>query len=873
MVVNYPIISVERRSPSTASHPARTSPTGTGYVFDEDTIYLSGYSFTRGVQNVQLGTSAGFATLPADLDQACAKRSRSSTASAIASAWRRKSSPARPPRTSGTCRRTSCAGSISTSRHVTRHDHRQARRRRPVLLRLRSMDSDARELLRASRAVLDHADALREGEKLSGQVLKNRTGTLRRKINYEVRETPTGITGSVGVKLSYAAAHEYGFDGVVTSASTCAAPSRDPAVAAIDGYNRSPKARGGIRAHSGTCTCPSGRSSGVRSARTRRSFAAAARGRARGGPVTSREAIFAALFAKVSASAAPSREPHAAGVGPTRRAGRAARAVPGRRPQTAPRCRVAQPTKWTFRAELVLYVHARRAARTTSSALNTEVDAIVARSIASRQRPQTLGGLVTTAASPATSRPTKDGSASRPLPSSPSRSSPMFETTRTSRADTDETRAVRARGELRSGRGVSPRATDASSRSGSRSTSNLGAGSTNSCTTASTRQRRISRSSLAFTCKPPQRIGPCCINSDLGTCSASSAPAASTFRASSARCRTSRRLQLQPEGAVRPESVPARRRARPGQDQRQGEVRQPERRHGERSLLRRSNASARRITSSVRATIPTTPFQVTVANGATFKEDLGVTYGRHGRAAHSASVGAGDRPVQREQRDGRLHVRRGRHRLGRCYIDYAYTVGGSGNTTTINNLLSGSPLRRSSISLPMKYNGKSMYLRLNACVSSKLTLATKIEDFMVPEFDFMAFADAANVIGTLSMHGVVCRLPQRTPRFKGQPIDLGGKEYFRRAAAGARCRQGTAAAHPEIKFAGGVPSRRRTSTRSSTSPTRRSAQLPGDDEARAARAHRSRQRQGRLPHDHGHLSGSSRSRTTEGNAGAGAATP
>lgn len=52
-----------------------------------------------------------------------------------------------------------------------------------------------------------------KAEKLSGQVLKNRTGTLRRKINGRVTEEAGTLTGSVGVKLAYAAAHEYGFDG------------------------------------------------------------------------------------------------------------------------------------------------------------------------------------------------------------------------------------------------------------------------------------------------------------------------------------------------------------------------------------------------------------------------------------------------------------------------------------------------------------------------------------------------------------------------------------------------------------------------------------------------------------------------------------
>lgn len=52
--------------------------------------------------------------------------------------------------------------------------------------------------------------------KVSGPVLKTRTGTLRRKLNVRFTETPSEISASVGLKLAYAAAHEYGFDGVVT---------------------------------------------------------------------------------------------------------------------------------------------------------------------------------------------------------------------------------------------------------------------------------------------------------------------------------------------------------------------------------------------------------------------------------------------------------------------------------------------------------------------------------------------------------------------------------------------------------------------------------------------------------------------------------
>ncbi len=47
-------------------------------------------------------------------------------------------------------------------------------------------------------------------DKLTGQVLKNRTGTLRRSISPEVGQSGTAITGSVGTNIIYARAHEYG---------------------------------------------------------------------------------------------------------------------------------------------------------------------------------------------------------------------------------------------------------------------------------------------------------------------------------------------------------------------------------------------------------------------------------------------------------------------------------------------------------------------------------------------------------------------------------------------------------------------------------------------------------------------------------------
>lgn len=53
-------------------------------------------------------------------------------------------------------------------------------------------------------------------DKLSGQVLHRRTGRLSRGVHSIYESSATSIEGGAGVKVSYAAAHEYGFHGVVT---------------------------------------------------------------------------------------------------------------------------------------------------------------------------------------------------------------------------------------------------------------------------------------------------------------------------------------------------------------------------------------------------------------------------------------------------------------------------------------------------------------------------------------------------------------------------------------------------------------------------------------------------------------------------------
>jgi hypothetical protein len=149
--------------------------------------------------------------------------------------------------------------------------------------------------------------------------------------------------------------------------------------------------------------------------------------------------------------------------------------------------------------------------------------------------------------------------------------------------------------------------------------------------------------------------------------------------------------------------------------------------------------------------IPTTPFQVTVANSALFFEDMGVVF---------TATGVPLVRVPSAPATGQYSVAAGVYTFAAAdttlgvIIDYTYTPAAGGLTTTLNNLLSGTTPTFVAV-IPISYtmqNGvkKTFYMRLNSCYSNKLMLATKIDDFMIPEFDFTAGADVAGLIGTVS---------------------------------------------------------------------------------------------------------------------------
>jgi hypothetical protein len=143
-------------------------------------------------------------------------------------------------------------------------------------------------------------------------------------------------------------------------------------------------------------------------------------------------------------------------------------------------------------------------------------------------------------------------------------------------------------------------------------------------------------------------------------------------------------------------------------------------------------------------------YTITVSNSATFTEDLGVIY------ADGANAGIAFTKVASSPAVGQYSVSAGVYTFASAdasknvKISYKYTVPSAGKTLTITNQLLGSAAFFSA-NLVSQYNGKQMIVTLNRCMSNKLTLPLKLEDFTIADFEFSAFADDSNEIGKISL--------------------------------------------------------------------------------------------------------------------------
>ncbi|GHH09366.1 hypothetical protein GCM10008023_05960 [Sphingomonas glacialis] len=148
------------------------------------------------------------------------------------------------------------------------------------------------------------------------------------------------------------------------------------------------------------------------------------------------------------------------------------------------------------------------------------------------------------------------------------------------------------------------------------------------------------------------------------------------------------------------------------------------------------------------APIPATPYSITptIAGAGTWVADLGVK-----NAFGVAMVCVASAPAT-----GQYMVSAGVYTFAAAdtgqtvFISYQYTATSTvAQKGTIMNVAMGyAPTFR--CDFVNNYNSKSLSLSLFCCLTSKLTLATKQDDFLIPELDFDAFADPLNRVGMWS---------------------------------------------------------------------------------------------------------------------------
>ena len=140
---------------------------------------------------------------------------------------------------------------------------------------------------------------------------------------------------------------------------------------------------------------------------------------------------------------------------------------------------------------------------------------------------------------------------------------------------------------------------------------------------------------------------------------------------------------------------------------------------------------------------PSGPYTITVANSAQFNSDLGVI----DKATGSLLAKVASAPAT-----GQYSVAAGVYTFAAAdagkpvLISYQYNVAANGSKIVIAQQLLGTAPKFKAV-LSTKYDGQQLDLQLNACVATKLSFATKQEDFAMPDFEFSAFADDSGTVG------------------------------------------------------------------------------------------------------------------------------
>jgi hypothetical protein len=157
-----------------------------------------------------------------------------------------------------------------------------------------------------------------------------------------------------------------------------------------------------------------------------------------------------------------------------------------------------------------------------------------------------------------------------------------------------------------------------------------------------------------------------------------------------------------------------------------------------------SNGILADVYDTTGAAIPASPYQITptVPSSGTWAADLGVRDQNGNPMTRVASA-----PTT-----GQYSVAAGVYTFAAAdtgltvFISFQYTATSTSakKSTVMNVQMGNAPSFRCDLMSP--YSGEQTTLTLFKCISTKLTLATKLDDFLIPEFDFSAFANGAGQV-------------------------------------------------------------------------------------------------------------------------------
>ena len=164
-----------------------------------------------------------------------------------------------------------------------------------------------------------------------------------------------------------------------------------------------------------------------------------------------------------------------------------------------------------------------------------------------------------------------------------------------------------------------------------------------------------------------------------------------------------------------------------------------------------TSASIKAAVVDFAASIPTTPFTVTISppSSGTFVADFGVRNASTGLPMTRVASAPATGQYSVNEATG-VYTFAGADTGLAVLISYEYSATStSARVSTISNQLMGyAPEFEVILSQP--YSGKALTLRLVKCQPSKLTLPLKNDDFTMLDFEFDALADASDVVGYIA---------------------------------------------------------------------------------------------------------------------------